>query len=304
MLQFTLRWLARRPLATVHRLGAALGRLAYLASGSYRRKVVGNLRAARLDSARMRRAAARHAGMLAAESAHVWLHPLADTVARVDIVDWAPVERAQQAGRGIVFLTPHLGAFEVTARCYALRAPITVLYKPPRRADLRELIESRRAHANLHTAPATLAGVRALLRALRRGEAVGILPDQVPDGGEGDWAPFFDRPAYTMTLPERLVRASGAAVILAVGERLPGRGWRLHLEPLDEPPAPAAINAAMERLIRRFPEQYLWGYNRYRRPRARAQQPRLHEPHPQGEPPRSEGPSRPEGPSRSGEPPR
>ena len=270
MLRAAFTWLSRRRLATVHRVGSALGVLAYRASGSYRRKLARNLRIAGLDSPGLRRATVRHAGMLAAETAYVWLRPLEDTAARVDVPDWGPVDAAVRAGRGLILLTPHLGAFEVAARRYALHAPITVLYKPPRHDDLRALAEASRPHANLRTAPTTLSGVRALLRALRRGESIGILPDQVPDGGDGRWAMFFGQPAYTMTLPERLAQASGAAVVLAVCERLPKQGWRLHFEPLAELPTPAAVNAAMERMIRRFPEQYLWGYNRYRQPRAAA----------------------------------
>ena len=266
MLAALMGWLARRSLATVHRLGALLGTAAYWASPGYRGKIIANLSQAGLDAPRLRRAAARHAGMLATESAHVWLHPIDRISARVEVPDWSLVEKARADHRGILFLTPHLGAFEVTARRFAREAPITVLYKPPRHAGLRALVEQARPHDNLRTAPATLSGVRALLKALRRGEAVGILPDQVPGEGEGAWAPFFGRPAFTMTLPERLARATGCVVLLATGERLPGRGWRLHFDALAEPPAPAVLNAAMERLIRRFPEQYLWSYNRYKRP--------------------------------------
>ena len=204
--------------------------------------------------------------MLATESAHVWLHPIDRLSARVEVPDWSLVEKAHADQRGILFLTPHLGAFEVTARRFAREAPITVLYKPPRHAGLRALVERARPHGNLRTAPATLSGVRALLKALRRGEAVGILPDQVPGEGEGAWAPPKDAPLITLPLPERLARATGCTVLLAAGERIPGRGWRLHFDALDEPPTPAVVNAAMERLIERFPEQYLWSYNRYKRP--------------------------------------
>ena len=107
-----------------------------------------------------------------------------------------------------------------------------------------------------------------LYRALARGEAVGLLPDQAPGVGEGVWADFFGRPAYTMTLVTRLQRVSDAAVIMAFAERLhDGRGYRLHLEPLatgdlDE----AGLNRAIEAQVRRCPAQYLWSYNRYKIP--------------------------------------
>ena len=117
-------------------------------------------------------------------------------------------------GRGIVFLTPHLGCFEVTAQAYAERCgalgPMTVLYRPARKAVAARLVDAARARPGLATAPATLAGVRQMMRALRRGEAVGLLPDQVPPEGMGVWAPFFGRPAYTMTLAARLRRSRPA----------------------------------------------------------------------------------------------
>ena len=96
-----------------------------------------------------------------------------------------------------------------------------MLYRPARKAWLRELVDTSRTRPGLAVAPATLAGVRQMMRALRRGEAVGLLPDQVPPDGMGVWAPFFGRPAYTMTLAARLVQQTGAALLLAWGERLP-----------------------------------------------------------------------------------
>jgi len=119
--------------------------------------------------------------------------------------------------------------------------------------------------------------VRQMIKALRRGEAVGLLPDQVPPEGQGLWAPFFGREAYTMTLAVRLAQQTGATVLLARAERLPwGRGYDVYLEPLPEPLADTLeaavlqINQAMEHVIRQCPQQYLWGYARYKQPRAEA----------------------------------
>jgi len=143
---------------------------------------------------------------------------------------------------------------------------------------LRRLTDGSRARPGLATAPATLAGVRQMIRALRRGEAVGLLPDQVPPEGMGVWVPFFGRPAYTMTLAARLIQQTGAVPLLIWGERLAhGAGYRVRVSALGEDlPATdptqaesaAVINRAMERLIRQCPGQYLWGYNRYKTPRA------------------------------------
>ena len=172
-----------------------------------------------------------------------------------------------------MFLTPHLGCFEVTAQYYSHRAPISVLYRPPKQAWLQTMIEEGRARPQLYLAPADLSGVRTLIKALRRGEAVGMLPDQAPRRGEGRWIDFFGRPAYTMTLAGKLSE-SGAAVVLAWGERLPdGAGFRLHFMPPEHPvegsveERAACISREMERLILKCPEQYLWGYNRYKQRR-------------------------------------
>jgi KDO2-lipid IV(A) lauroyltransferase len=159
-------------------------------------------------------------------------------------------------------------------------APITVLYRPARKPWLRRLEETARARPGMSTAPASLAGVRLMLRALKRGEMVGLLPDQVPPLGQGVWAPFFGQPAYTMTLAARLARQTGATIALARCERLPaGAGFALHVSALAEPlpaeldseagqvEAAAVINRAMEQLVRELPGQYLWGYHRYKSPR-------------------------------------
>jgi KDO2-lipid IV(A) lauroyltransferase len=123
-------------------------------------------------------------------------------------------------------------------------------------------------------APASLGGIKQMLKALKQGQAVGLLPDQVPPEGMGVWAPFFGQNAYTMTLAAKLAAQTGATLLLAVGERLPcGRGYRVWVEPApaDLPADPAAaaarINQWMEGLIRRYPSQYLWGYARYKAPK-------------------------------------
>jgi Kdo2-lipid IVA lauroyltransferase/acyltransferase len=115
-------------------------------------------------------------------------------------------------------------------------------------------------------AKADLSGVRLLYKALKRGEAIGLLPDQVPAGGEGEWANFFGRPAYTMTLVGRLAQASNATILLVSAERR-ARGYVINFEPLQldfSLSVPQQINAALEKMIRACPAQYLWSYNRYK----------------------------------------
>jgi KDO2-lipid IV(A) lauroyltransferase len=184
------------------------------------------------------------------------------------------VLRALDAGRGAILLTPHLGAFELSPRAFAIHRPITVLYRPARQRLLRNMMEALRPTQNLLTAPADASGVRMLLRALRRGEAIGMLPDQVPAQGEGLWAPFFSRPAYTMVLPIRLAQTTGAPIFWVITVRT-ASGWRMEFEPWTPEVslqsdtvehAVAAMNEALEVQIARAPEQYLWAYNRYKIP--------------------------------------
>ncbi|MDE1949616.1 MAG: lysophospholipid acyltransferase family protein [Burkholderiales bacterium] len=281
-----LRWLSRRSLRLLHALGAALGWAGYALSPSYRRRLVENAALAGLGAAE-RRASVAEAGKLVMELPRLWLRPAEQAIA--DPVRWEGAELIEallERGRGLVLLTPHMGSFEVSAQAYAerfgARQPITVLYRPARQPWLRELEETARARPALATAPANLSGVRLMLRALRRGETVGLLPDQVPPDGMGVWVPFFGRPAYTMTLAARLVQQTGAAVAILCTERLAqGGGYVVRALPLPEPlpdaapgaaadeaAAALAVNRSMEAVIRRLPSQYLWGYHRYKAPRS------------------------------------
>jgi KDO2-lipid IV(A) lauroyltransferase len=271
---------ARLPLPLVHGLGVVLGWVVFIASPAYARRLKENLAAANLATTsvarrRLLRAAVAEAGKGLTELLVIWGRPLARVSELVrECVGWEHVAAAQAAGRGIIFLTPHLGCFDVAALHIGSRMLLTALYRPPKLSWLSSPMREGRARGGVRLAPTDLAGVRRLVSALKRGEAVYILPDQVPARGEGVWAPFFGRPAYTMTLVGRLAARSGAPVILVSAERLPrGRGYRLSLEPLREPLSgeterdAVILNRAIEDLVRRRPEQYLWSYNRYKGPR-------------------------------------
>jgi len=270
---FVFRILSRLPLWLVHALGGWLGRLTYLASPTYRRHLRDNMAQAGIDPA-LRSAVAAETGKQMAELARIWLRPLEEANAQVvEVVGGELVEAARRAGQGIVFLTPHLGCFEITAQYLSAQGDITVLYREPKSAAARQLILTGRKRARLHLAPADLSGVRALIKALKKGQMVGMLPDQAPKSGEGAWLKFFGRYAYTMTLAARLTE-TGAAALLTWGERLPGgRGYRIHFLPPSRPLSGSTIeraqqiNGEIELLVRQCPTQYLWGYNRYKRPR-------------------------------------
>jgi KDO2-lipid IV(A) lauroyltransferase len=270
------RMLARLSLASLHRLGTVLGWLVWLASPAYRRRVRANLAQA-LGAApppHLLRAAIAEAGRQALELPFVWLRPQAEVLSRIVRVEGGEsLAAARAAGASVLLLTPHLGCFEMCAQYCSTHGPITVLFRPPRQRALAPLMQAGRARGNIQVAPADVAGVRRLVKALRSGEMVGMLPDQAPKAGEGVWAPFFGRPAWTMTLAARLSEVKGVRVIMIWAERLPrGAGYVLHLsEPQEAIDGSLearciAINREIERLIRACPPQYLWAYNRYKRP--------------------------------------
>ena len=278
MLAFLLHALARLPLGWLQALGGVAGRLVRHLSPAFARTLADNLRqsglapADALGRARMEARVAAETGKGLFELLAVWFRP-AESVSRlmVSVQGWEQVEAQRARGRGVLFLTPHLGCFEASALYAATRMPLTVLYRPPKLAWLEGPMRAARCRGQGQVAPTSLAGVRRLLRALRAGEACGVLPDHVPGFGEGAWAPFFGRRAYTMTLVGRLQRATGCAVVLVFSRRLPGgRGFQLEVtlldQDLDGPQGPARLNLALEGLIRRCPEQYLWSYNRYKVP--------------------------------------
>ena len=271
MLVLLFRLLSTLPLPALHLLGSALGWLVYLASPSYRKRLRGNIENAGFGQ--HLNSAIAESGKAIIELAFVWCAPPERVARHVTEENTEFMASALASGRGIVFLTPHLGCFETTAQQIAMRTALTVMYRPPKKAALKPLVEGARARANLKLAPANLSGVRILAKCLKRGEPVGVLPDQVPQEGEGVWAPFFGRSAYTMTLPAKLAQLGNAMIVLVYAERRPrGKGYIVRFVPFEgeltgTPAEQAAnINRAMELLIARCPAQYFWSYNRYKQP--------------------------------------
>ncbi|MDD2700114.1 MAG: lysophospholipid acyltransferase family protein [Sideroxydans sp.] len=269
--------LARLPLAWLYRLGGLAGWLIYGLSARYASRLRENLRLAGVADGeagyeKLLHANIREAGRGVMELPWVWLRPYEEVLGSVRHCEgWSHVETAHAQGKGVIFLTPHLGCFEMLSLYIAARYPLTTMYRTPRQPFLDALMQRGRCRGQVKLAAADMSGVRLLLKALKQGECIGILPDQAPGNGEGVWAPFFGRPAYTMTLFGRLLAARKASVFLCHSVRLPqGQGYDLHFEPLTFDMTQSVepqLNVALERLIRTCPEQYLWSYNRYKVPR-------------------------------------
>ena len=268
-------WLGGCSLATQARIGAALGRLLLL-SGGMRNRLRENLTQAGYADTVTLTQAASGIGQMAIETAGLWRTADDALLARVKIVEgWDTVLTARDAGRGLIFLTPHLGTFEIASVFIGSQMALTAMFRPPRVVWAAPIMRAGRDRMQIRSEPAEMSGIRAMLKALRRGEAVGLLPDQVPDagkGGDGVWADFFGRPAYTMTLAQKFAKTTGALVLMVACVRLPaGTGYRLVFAPLapfagDAAQSARALNAAVERAIGLAADQYLWSYNRYKVP--------------------------------------
>lgn len=273
------RLLGKLPLRVNHALGAALGWLSWWLSPRRRRLTRAHLALYGAchpadDLAAISRAAIAEQGRGFTELAIAWTAPvecLYDLVRECG--GWQFINEAKAANRAIIFVTPHLGCYDIAGRYLESRIPVTALYRPPKQAWLQKLMEAGRCRGGGSTAAAGAAGVRTLLKTLKAGGNVIILPDQVPGQGDGVWADFFGKPAYTMTLLPRLARSTDASVLFFFAERLSrGRGYCVHIEPMpeafseDRDIAARQVNAMVEKLIEQAPAQYLWAYNRYKHP--------------------------------------
>ena len=278
------RFFSHWPLAWLQALGAPLGWLVWALSPSYRAQFRAQVAQAGV-SFDVARPAIAEAGRFVAELPKLWMRPREQScLALVQVSGQAHVEAAFAAGKGVIFFGPHCGSFELGPQALAeLYGPVTAIYRPARMAWLAQLERLARDRPKLTMVAASLTGVRLMHRALRRNEAVAMLPDQVPAEGLGVWAPFFGRPAYTMTLAARLALQNGAALLPVSCERLRhGKGYRLQIWPALQAVEPkntsgavqddilatvTQINQALEAIVLSQPGQYLWGYARYKTPR-------------------------------------
>ena len=279
---FLFRFFSLWPLRALHALGAGLGWLVWALSPGYRRQFRSNVAQAGIGF-EVARPAIAEAGRLVAELPKLWLRPATvSCLGNVRVEGQSHASEAFARGKGVIFFGPHCGSFELGPQALAeLYGPITAIYRPARKPWLARLELLSRSRANLSVVPASLSGIRQMLKTLKGNQAVALLTDQVPPQGQGLWAPFFGKPAYTMTLAARLALQSGALMLPVSCERLPrGQGYFLKIWPAltaldgvaksDLLPALIGINHAIEAIVRSQPGQHLWGYARYKEPRQQA----------------------------------
>jgi len=267
------------PLPLLHGLGTLWGFLLSVVPNRARQTTRINLDLCfpELDPAarsRLCRESLQQTACTALEMGKAWLLPMAKTLKYVKATEGdSEFSAALAAGEPVIVLAPHLGNWEVFGFYVSKNIPSTWLYQPPRQPAIDQLLLQTRSRSGIHLAPTNRQGVSMLLKALQRCELVGVLPDQVPTEDGGVYAPFFGKPALTMSLISRLIKGRQVKVYCGCAERLTGgRGFRIHIRRVNDElysddleTSVAALNASVEALVRELPAQYQWEYKRFRR---------------------------------------
>ncbi|MFA5631963.1 MAG: lysophospholipid acyltransferase family protein [Porticoccaceae bacterium] len=276
VIRFLLAVISRLPLRVARALGAIIGQLAWLCRSRGAKTTLINLKNCFPQmSERDRKALAarsmRHWGMTVLEIPVVW-HRGKDSLALIrSVKGMDSIEAALAEGRGLMMVSPHHGNWEVVGYWVATLGPLTTLYQPPRRFDLDDLLQHVRAKTGATLVPTNVRGVASLIKALKQGQLVGILPDMEPELNSGVFADFFGVPALTMTLIHSLQQKSNAAVLIGVAQRVPGGFDIIFIDPgrdiasADAATSATAMNRAIENLVTLAPEQYQWEYKRFKR---------------------------------------
>jgi len=277
ILYLLLRLFGRLPLRVLHGIGGAVGRLTLWWRSRMVQNTAVNLRIVRpqLDDAAqaaLLREVLIESGKSATEIVKIWGGGAERALDLVrEVRGEALFDAALAAGKGVIIAAPHLGCWELLNYWLCRKTPMAILYRPPRIAAIEGLMRKMRGALAPEQVRADGAGVRTLYKRLAAGGTVGILPDQKPRAGEGEFAPFFGRDALTMVLLPRLAARTGASVLFAFAERLPrGAGYRIHLLPApqgltnaDLTVACGALNQGVQTCVELAFAQYQWQYKRY-----------------------------------------
>lgn len=210
----------------------------------------------------------------AMEMGKSWMLPITKTYALVTETEGLEEFRqVAQSEQGIILLAPHLSNWEIFGLYACQNIASTFMYQPPKLAALDRLLQRTRSRGGIKLAPTDRKGVSLVLKALQRGELVGVLPDQVPNDEGGEFAEFFGEQALTMTLVSKLAARSNARIFCGFVIRLPkGQGFKLSIREADRTiydedllTSVRGLNKSVESCVLTAVEQYQWEYKRFRR---------------------------------------
>ena len=273
-----LRLLGSLPLFFGRKLGRFIGRLLSVTNNYNSRITKANIHHCFVELTpeekhKLIRSSLEHTGMLSFEMAMVWHKPYSWLEQHITAVKGFDLyEAALAKGNGVILLAPHLGNWEVIGQYVSTRYPLMNMYEPPANSELDKLMSDSRNKTGGLVAPANARGLAMLLKHLKAGHTVGILPDQVPEDRKrgGITAPFFNQPAYTMTLVTQMLKKTGCKAINIVAMRVP-KGFELQFSEVpdalyseDEVTSVTALNQNVQNLVEKIPEQYQWEYKRFK----------------------------------------
>lgn len=208
------------------------------------------------------------------ESAKSWAMPTAWSIAQIrQVHGFEHLQQALNNPNGTLLIVPHLGTWEMMNAWVAQYTSLTIMYKPVENQALNEFILAGRQRLNATLVPTDASGVKAILKALKQGGCTVILPDHVPDISGGEIVPFFGIPTISSTLASKLASKTRCSVVgLSCIRRENHDGFDIYCDILDDEnlyqrdnvQATMALNQAMQQMIERFSEHYMWNYKRFK----------------------------------------
>jgi len=281
LLRVVVTCLAALPLASARRVGAWIGRLGYFPLGVRRGVVVRQIAAAfpGLSAGQvsdLARRAFAHLGRVAIETSLVArLGPAGVLSLFEDDSEFALVERHLAEGRGVIAFTGHVGSWELAGAYLGSRGvPIDGIARRMNNPLVDTFLTEARRNVGINVVYDAEA-VRRIPRAMKEGRMVGLIADQGVMGLASTFVPFFGRPAKTPRGPAVFAIRYKVPILFISALLQPSGKYRLRVEEItpadtgdrerDVDETVARFTAALERVVRRHPEQYFWHHRRWKR---------------------------------------
>jgi len=287
LLSILLRLVSFLPLVIIQQLGSLLGVTLWYSSSKMAKITRENIDLcfpglSRREQHKLARLSLEETGKSILETAHAWMAPIDLCLSEfVSVEGEAFVQQAVSDQRGLIFVIPHLGNWEMLNLYLGVHYPLTHMYQPSDPPDLSHAILNYRQRSGTEFVSVSMAGIRSQLVALKAGNNIGAMPDQEPAQPGGVFANYFGQSAITSTLLPRLYQGTGARMIVAYAQRLPrGKGFKIVFQSLQPRESvakvssvsgtdaaiidPQALNDGIQLAVASLPEQYLWSYKRFR----------------------------------------